>query len=476
MKLTIIQQNDTHGALQSHPEFFWRTGQPEYRETGGLARIAAYVKEAREESEHLLYVDGGDVFHGSGPLLLTRGSVMVELLNRLGLDAMVPGNWDFAYGAGRLAELAKGLQFPVLAANVAPSPDYLSPYVIKEFSGLRVALVGLTYPHTAATMPPSFSEGLSFSLGTEELAGLLPKLRIEEKADIIVLISHMGFPLDAKLASLVPGIDIVLSGHSHDRIERPVQVGETWIVQAGSSASFLGRLDLSIESRKITDLSYKLIPLYAEAHPPDPEMDELISFLRRPFEASLQEEVGSIKTPLHRMTLTEAPMDRLITDSYLHATGADVTFSHGWRYGVPVLPGTLTTGDLYNIIPTNPKLFQMELEGRDILRALENNLEQIFSADAFEQKGGYVLRSSNLSMAFKPYNPAGARIQFLEIGGSPIDLKKRYTVAGGGEQVLKKFQEDRHVLGVDAHTAIRNYLAEHPSGLELDSTKQIHTI
>lgn len=105
------------------------------------------------------------------------------------------------------------------------------------------------------------------------------------------------------------------------------------------------------------------------------------------------------------MFLNETPMDRLITDAYLYAIDADIALSHGWRYGAPILPGVITVEDLYQIIPTNPELFTLELEGRFILEAFETNLEQVFSPDPFQQKGGYVLRTSGVIMAYKSYNP-----------------------------------------------------------------------
>src|SRR5690606_31262935 len=132
------------------------------------------------------------------------------------------------------------------------------------------------------------------------------------------------------------------------------------------------------------------------------------------------------------------PMDKLITDAYLAYTGADAAFSHGWRYGAPVLPGVVTMAELYNIIPTNPQLFLLEMDGHTLMQALETNLEQVFAADPFDQKGGYVLRSSNLMMAYKPYNPAGHRIQHLEVNGSPLSRDRIYRIAGGGEQLFKQ--------------------------------------
>ena len=131
---------------------------------GGLARVAAYAKSVRQEQVNVLYIDGGDTFHGTAPLVLSQGEVMPGLLNQMGLDALVPGNWDFAYGIPQLKRLTRELNFPALAANLYDSTTdmaILPPYTIKEFSGCTVALLGLTYPYIDKTMSPSFSEGQS---------------------------------------------------------------------------------------------------------------------------------------------------------------------------------------------------------------------------------------------------------------------------------------------------------------------------
>jgi len=461
-ELTIIQQNDTHGYIETHPEFFWGFEKPQYRMAGGFARIACYVNTVKRERANVLYVDGGDLFHGTGPAVLSQGNTIVELINAMKPDVFVPGNWDFAYGAVQLQSLAEKVNCPTIAVNVHKqnSKDpFFSPYTIKEFQGFNVGIIGLTYPYVDQTMPDSFSNGLSFSLGLEELQIQIETLRNKLKVDLIIVVSHMGLPLDVKLSSIVRGIDIILSGHSHDRLTAPIVKDGCMIIQSGSSGSFLGRLDVSIDNGKITGAAHQLIPLYAEDFPEDQEILEMIEDNLKPYNSMLAEEIGVLKSPLHRMTLNEAPMDRLITDAYLSFIDADVSFSHGWRYGVPVLPGKICLKQMYQIIPTNPQLFELEIEGARLLQSLENNLEQVFSVDPFQQKGGYVLRSSNLMMAYKPYNPYGHRIQHIEINGKPLDPKKTYRVVGASDQIFKKHQTNRKILQMKAHDVIKAYFS-----------------
>lgn len=460
MKFTLIQQNDTHGCLESHNELFWGTDGPVVKKTGGLSRIGRYVKNLKKEQDNVLFFDGGDLFHGTLPLVSSKGEAVLPILQKMGLDGFVPGNWDYAYGKNQLRKLTENLGFPALACNVTDSEtqeNFFDPYMIKDLNGIRIGIIGLTYPYVDITMPSDFSEGLHFTKGVEEVKEAVEALN--GQADVIVLLSHMGLPLDTKLVSLVDGIDIVLSGHSHDRVQKPIVHNGTYIVQAGSSSSFLGRLDVEFENGGIADLQYELIVIDEQLEE-DEEIKALVTELLSAYEKERDTGAGETGTLLHRMTLEEAPMDKLITDAYLSTFESDAAFSHGWRYGHPIAPGPISLYDLHTIIPTNPELFTLELTGDELWEALEHNLEQVYSSDPFEQKGGYVLRSSGVKMTFKPYNPKGHRIQTLQIAGEHIQPDKTYRVAGGGSQSFKKHEGKKSYQGVAAVDVIRSYLQD----------------
>ncbi len=477
MEITLIQQNDTHGSLEAHPEFFWHHSQPLYVSCGGFSRIHHYVTQLKQQRPHVLFVDGGDLFHGTAPLVLSKGEAMIPLLNQMPLDALVLGNWDYAYGTTQLFSLLNQLPFPALAMNVKASCSN-RPFQtswIKEIGEIRVGMTGWTYPFVDQTMPSSFSEGLSFSLDVEEMNLHIQKLREEEKCDLVIVLSHMGLPLDVKAAASIEGIDIILSGHSHDRLAHPIRHNGTWIIQSGASSSFLGQLDLSFENGRITNVHHRLIPLYADAFEESPEISALIREINGKFESHLGQEIGELKTPLHRMFLNETPMDRLITDAYLHAVEADIALSHGWRYGAPILPGLITVRDLYQIIPTNPELFTVELDGKHILETFETNLEQVFSADPFHQKGGYVLRASGITMAYKPYNPPGHRIEHFLVQGKPLKQDTLYRIVGAGEQILRKHDPLKKKVKIHAHDAIKHYFQSY-NKIEISDAPSIFCI
>jgi 2',3'-cyclic-nucleotide 2'-phosphodiesterase (5'-nucleotidase family) len=310
-------------------------------------------------------------------------------------------------------------------------------------------------------MPPSYSEGIYFALGKDELPPIIDLLRTMEKVDLIILISHLGFPQDMKLLSEVHGIDVCLSGHTHNRLYNPVLNGKTIIIQSGCHGSFLGRLDLEMDSGQIVDYRHRLIEVDAAVQP-DPIVDELITQAIAPYKNDLSEIVGETATTLNRGTTLEATTDNFLLQALLENTGAQLAFSNGWRYGAPIMPGKITLNDLYNIIPMNPPVSTVELTGRELKEMLEENLERTFSCDPYKQMGGYVKRCLGLNLYFKIENPPGYRIQKLFVGSEEVQVNRYYTAAfvtlQGVPQKYGRNRENRSERIVDA---LQTYLGSH---------------
>jgi len=167
---------------------------------------------------------------------------------------------------------------------------------------------------------------------------------------LIVLISHLGFTQDMKLLSEVQGVDVCLSGHTHNRLYKPVLNGKTIVIQSGCHGSFLGRLDLEILDGQIVDYQHRLIEVEATTQS-DPIVAELVKQALAPYKNELAEVVGETSTALNRGTTMETTMDNFLLQALLESTGAQIAFSNGWRYGAPIVPGQITLNDLYNIIP-----------------------------------------------------------------------------------------------------------------------------
>lgn len=461
-KLTIVQINDTHGYLDAHPEEFLSGARTSFRTAGGYGRIAGLLQQIRQETRgHMLALDCGDTIHGTYAPVATQGEAMLPVLQQMGFAAMTV-HWDFAYGPQRLQEIAARLPYPVLAINCYDEESHqlvFPPYLIQEVAGVRVGIIGIAATIVDKMMPPSFSEGVYMTLGDVELPGYIHRLRHEEAVDLIVVISHLGFPQEVKLARTVPGIDVLLSAHTHNRLWAPARVNETLVIQSGSHGSFAGRLDLVLDGAKITGYEHHLLVI-DEAVEPATGVAATVDEAMAPYRGMLAEVVGVTATALTRSRLLETTMDNALLQAVLHTCDAEIAFGHGWRYGAPIPPGPVTLGELYQIIPMDPPVFTAKIRGEALWEMLEENLHQVFAADPFEKMGGAVKRCLGLNAYIRPENPRGHRLCELFVNGEAVEPSRSYRIAFATTQAApEKYIEQREKLDLTAVEALRRYFA-----------------
>nr|WP_295106014.1 bifunctional metallophosphatase/5'-nucleotidase [uncultured Caulobacter sp.] len=461
--ITILQINDLHGYLEPHPELIRAGDQSVFTTLGGLARIATLYRQVRDETNGaVLALDNGDTFHGTFVAVQSKGAALAAPMNALGIDAMT-AHWEFAYGPAGFKKLAAQLNYPVLAINCYDKSTgelVFKPYEVFERGGLRIGVIGMACPIVDKTMPPSFSEGIRFTIGREELPGWIERLRDVEAVDLVVVLSHLGFPQDVKLAREVDGIDVLVSGHTHNRMAAPVIENGAIIFQSGCHGAFIGRLDLEVRDRKVVAHTHRLIPI-DESLAEEPAMRSLVEEALAPHRTMLNEVVGHTKTGLDRYSMLSASMDDVLLEAIATAAGVDIAFSNGWRYGAPIPPGPVTMNDLWNMIPMNPPVSVVDVTGSEICALLEENLERAFAADPFDQMGGYVKRCRGLNLYIKVENPRGRRIDRLFVAGRPVEPDMTYRVAFVTAQgVPSKYGRNRRDLDIRAIDALRSYFAE----------------
>lgn len=461
--ITILQINDTHGYLEPHPELFWTGTQPEYRTSGGYARLLALFKQVRQETDGpVIALDNGDTLHGTFHAVATEGGALIEPVNLLGLDAWT-AHWDFGFGPDRMRELAARLNHPLLACNcyVKETGELAYPaFTVVERGGVRVGIIGIAATILDKTMPPKFSEGMRFTLGEEELPGHIHTLREEEGVDLVVVLSHLGFPQDVKLASEVQGIDVLLSGHTHHRMDRPLMVNGAVIIQSGCHGSFVGRLDLEVNGGPVALLRHELIHVN-DTIPEDREMREAVERVVAPDREMFSEVVGYTETALTRNTFLEATMDNFLLQAIAEAADTRIAFSNGWRYGAPVPIGPITLKDLWNIIPPNPPVSVVDITGQEIWDMIEENLEHSLAADPYRQMGGYLKRCLGLTLYVKLENPACSRLQQCFVCEDELEREGIYTVAFATTQgVPRKYGRNRRDLEIHAIDALRQYSSQ----------------
>ena len=277
-----------------------------------------------------------------------------------------------------------------------------------------------------------------------------------------MLLSHNGFPQDMAMLDTIPGIDVCLSAHTHNRLYETVQINNTLVIQCGCHGSFLGHLELTIQQKKIISHDYQLIKV-EESITEDPEIKDIVTEIMRPYQNKKNTVRGKTASILHRYNTINSSADALLLSAIQFVSQTEIAFSNGWRYGAPVASGEITDWDLYNLIPMNPPVSTVELTGLEIIEMLEENLERTFSPQPMTQMGGYVKRGLGLHVNMRIENPKGHRIQEIYIGNKPLDKKKYYTTSFVTSQgVPEKFGRNRIELPVNAVNAMIDYLQTRP--------------
>jgi sulfur-oxidizing protein SoxB len=395
------------------------------------------VKHVRGErgNEKVLFLDGGDTWQGSLGANRSKGQDMVDCMALLKPDAMT-GHWEFTYGETRVKELIKTLDYPFLALNIRDTEwnePAFEPMKLFEKGGLRIAVLGQAFPYTPVANPRWLMPKWSFGIREEDVRANVEKAR-KAGAQLVVLLSHNGFDVDRKLASRVPGIDVILTGHTHDALPEAIKVGTTLLVASGSHGKFVSRLDLDVQNGAVKDFRYRLIPLFSDAIKPDAEMAATIATARAPYTRELAREVGRADSLLYRRGNFNGTFDDLICAALLTERDAEIALSPGFRWGTSVLPGqAITVEDIHNATAiTYPQAYRTSMTGERLKEILEDVADNLFNPDPYYQQGGDMVRCGGLGYAIDVSKPMGQRISAMTQlkSGKAIEPKKEYVVAG----------------------------------------------
>ena len=432
----------------------------EYGKLGGLDRTASLIKQIRADrgEDKVLLLDGGDTWQGSYTSLKTQGSDMLSAMSLLKPDAMV-GHWEFTFGKDRLSQLIEKMNYPFLGGNVFDTEWDEAVFESTQFfekGGVNVAVIGQHFPYTPIANPRHLVEGWSFGIRPEVIQKNVDKAK-RKGAEIVVLLSHNGFDVDQKLASILNDVDVILTGHTHDAIPEAIKINNTLILSSGSHGKYLGRIDLDVKNGKVVDFSSNLIPIFSDIIEPDPEMSDLIDKLRAPYETECNRIVGETETLLYRRGNFGGPWDNIICDAIIEKRNTEISLSPGFRWGTTILPGQkITIDDIYSQTSMNyPEVYRTEMTGETIKNILEDVCDNIFNPDPFFQQGGDMVRVGGMSYTCRPKNPMGKRIGDLTIlaTGDKIEPSKKYVVGGWGSI-------NSDVQGPAIFDMLENYISE----------------
>jgi len=415
VEIRILHVNDFHGFAEPYKPL----GSDEM--LGGIAYLAGKVDELRKEKPSLLF-SAGDMIQGNNWANLSQGESVIELMNEMGFDAMVLGNHEFDFGQEALRKRISEAKFPVLGANVEGLGN-LKPYIIKNLKGVKVGIIGVVTEDVPISTHPRNVAGLKFMSPIDTVEKYIAELK--NKADLIIILSHIGYPVDRILAERVKGIDVIVGGHSHTKIEKPVKVGNTIIVQAWEHAKVLGVLDLTVEDGKIIGFEGRLEEIKPKIGKEDKAAFTIVEKYKQKVNAVLNERVGEAEVDLdgENVRRRETNLGNLIADIMRHASGADVTIINGGGIRTSIKKGEIRVKDIYSVSPFDNYIVAIKLTGKQIREALE------YGVSAVEEEEGRFPQVSGLSFKYSPSTKRGSRVQEVLIAGKPIDPDQEYIVA-----------------------------------------------
>ena len=431
--ITILHLNDIHGRVS-----------PDEREgVIGFAKLKTKVNELRAENPNLLLLNAGDTVHGTTLINVTEGETMINLMNLVGFDAMVPGNHDFNYGYERLLELRDMSEFDMLGANIVnekTKTPYFDSYVIKKVDGLKVGIFGLGTDETKFKSHPKNTIGVEF-LDPVEVSERIVKELKDEGVDIIIALSHLGIEgtttmTSKEVAEKVEGIDLIVDGHSHEILNKVV--GDTLIVQADSYTRNIGRVDLEIKDGKMSKKTASLFT-YEEAQKltPDPAIEAAIKQIEVINAPITEVVVGKTTVKLDgdrgNVRTGETNLGNLITDAMLKSTEADVALTNGGGIRSSIEAGEIKVDDILTAFPFTNTLAVIEATGAELILALERGV------DSYPEEAGHFAHVGGMSYTFDPSKAVGKRIKDVLVGEEKLDLGKTYKlvtndfIADGGD-------------------------------------------
>ncbi|MBK6834919.1 MAG: 5'-nucleotidase C-terminal domain-containing protein [Bacteroidetes bacterium] len=442
--VSLLITSDIHGQLFTHDEFFWENNQAVYKKRGGMATLKTMIDTLKKKNPaNTIVYDGGDYFHGHAVASLTEGEALIPVFNLLGYDLMLPGNWEVVYKKKKMLYDMGHANAVKICANMWHKTNdsdngelVYQPHWIKYIAGIKIGFIGYTDHLIPKRQSPAYSEGLRFEHADVNIAKYVKLLREVEGCAIVIVVTHMGLAQQVGLANnpAAEGVDIIIGADTHERVRVPIQGKYTKVIECGAFGSFLGKLDLEITDGKLAGMQYQLMDVDPLKYPEDKEMKKLVDKIYEPFKKELQTVIGTSTTPLVRYFVMETPMDNLITDAIKWKFKPDIALSNGFRFCQPLAvdPKTgvanITKEFLWNMLPVNSEAKTAVVTGKQVWDWLEKELQNAFAKDPSKRFGGWFVRYNGMEVNFTIGNEFGKRVNWVKVGGNPIDLTKEYSI------------------------------------------------
>ena len=426
-EIVFMFNNDVHG----------RVNDDSYSGSMGYATIKNIIDEVRANYDNTYLIAAGDMFHGTTFATLENGESVVEVMNAVGYDLMVPGNHDFDYGQDQLLVLEGLADFKLISSNIqydVDDTDMFDPYYIEEFGDVKVGFFGITTPDTTYMTHPDNVIGLNFLDPIAQATMYVAELE-EMEADVIVMLAHVGLDTSssittAEIIQAVDGIDIVIDGHSHSYLPQGTMVNDTVIVSTGEYNKNLGILAFTVEDDKIIEFNGILINADEAAVLDlgiDQDIQDIIDAIEVDQEVILSVLVGQTAVELDgvrdNVRSGETNLGNLIADSMIDVTSADIAITNGGGIRESIAAGDVTVGDIITVLPFGNIIVTVDLTGQEIIDTLE------FATSAYPETDGGFPHVSGITFDINLNNAEGSRVENVMINSVAINVSTVYSVA-----------------------------------------------
>lgn len=442
--VTILQTTDVHCQIHPHDELFWENDQMVFRKTGGYAQLATFFKKQRKSNPDTFILDTGDMFQGSELSVKTTGKAMIPLLDALGYDLYLPGNWEVIYGKRNMQTLLGALNAPKICANMyhdlgggKKGELIFLPYQIWSIRGVKIGFLGYTDPLVPLRQSPAYSKGILYTPPEENLAHYVSVLKQDEQCDYVIMIAHLGLSQQIYLAGLpqCEGVDYILGGDTHERVRKPIQCKYAKVVEPGAFGSFVGSLKLTVQNGKVLKDEYELIEIDSDSWKADEEMNRLIVGNESPFESQIKKVIGYSTLPLYRYFVIENTIDTLILDALSwQVPEVDIVLSNGFRFCPPLATHDhtdnvpITEGFIFDMLPVDSVVRKAKVTGTQLKEWLEKELNNVFAKNAAERFGGWLVKFKGMEVHFNAFGEKGKRVQSVLVRGETLNPKKLYSI------------------------------------------------
>ena len=452
-KIIILYTNDVHCGVEDNI---------------GLARLAQYKKDLLKITPYVALVDSGDYIQGASLGKLSKGESIINIMNSVGYDFAVPGNHEFDYGMERFLELAPKLNCGYYSSNLldtATEKNILPSYKIMKFGKVKIAFIGVTTPESLTSSTPAFfqddKENYLYTFCEDNTGEKLYKniqhsvdMAKNEGADYIILVAHLGLNWTTprynseSIAKNTKDIDVIIDGHSHEAIEKYIvenkEHKKVIITQTGTKLQNIGEVTIDLDDK--STINSKLVHKLDVAI--DKKVAKTIQAEKIKFEPILKQIIGKSEVDListDKMTAEqlvryqETNLGDFVTDAYKNVLDSDVAICNGGGIRSEITQGIFTYDDILTSFPFGNMCVVLEVSGQQILDALE------LGASNYPKAFGGFLQVSGISYTIDSSIPSSVvldekgnfvkvngkyRVQDVQINNSPLDINKKYTVAG----------------------------------------------